>query len=97
MTGICLAAFRLRGLPRPDARATADYFGPKHVGANYGILFSAWGICGFVVPGYFESMLDRARAAGNLAGGYREVYIEMAVLAILVACLTPFLRPPLQD
>jgi OFA family oxalate/formate antiporter-like MFS transporter len=94
MTGICLAAFGYAGYLALMPALTADYFGPKHVGANYGILFSAWGVCGFVVPGYFESLLDRAREAGNLLGGYREVYLEMAVLAILVACLTPFLRPP---
>jgi OFA family oxalate/formate antiporter-like MFS transporter len=97
MIGICLAAFAYAGYLALMPALTADYFGPKNVGANYGILFSAWGICGFVVPGYFESLLDRARAAGNLLAGYREVYLEMAVLAILVACLTPFLRPPLQN
>jgi OFA family oxalate/formate antiporter-like MFS transporter len=97
MTGICLAAFGYAGYLALMPALTADYFGPKHVGANYGILFSAWGICGFVVPGYFESLLDRAREAGNLMAGYREIYLEMAVLAILVACLTPFLRPPLKN
>ena len=94
MAGICLAAFGYAGYLALMPALTADYFGPKNVGANYGILFSAWGICGFVVPGYFESLLDHAREAGNLMAGYREIYLEMAVLAILVACLTPFLRPP---
>jgi hypothetical protein len=73
---------------------TADYFGPKNVGGNYGVLFSAWGICGFVVPGYFERLLDQAREAGNLAAGYREVYLELAVIAGVVGVLSAFLRPP---
>jgi OFA family oxalate/formate antiporter-like MFS transporter len=94
MTGICLAAFGYAGYLALMPAMTADYFGANNVGANYGILFSAWGVCGFVVPGYFESLLDRAREAGNLPAGYREMYLEMAVLSILVACLTPFLRPP---
>ena len=84
----------LRGLPCLDAGPHGGLFRSETCGGEYGILFSAWGVCGFVVPGYFESLLDRAREAGNLLGGYREVYLEMAVLAILVACLTPFLRPP---
>jgi len=94
MIGICLAAFGYAGYLALMPALTADYFGPKNVGANYGILFSAWGVAGFVVPGYFEGLLDRARAAGNLLAGYREVYLEMALLGILVACLTPLLRAP---
>ncbi len=94
MIGICLAAFAYAGYLALMPALSADYFGPKNVGANYGILFSAWGISGFVVPGYLEGLLDRARAAGNLLAGYQEVYMEMAVLAMLVACVAPFLRPP---
>lgn len=30
--------------------ATKDYFGMKNFGANYGLIFSAWGIGGFVFP-----------------------------------------------
>jgi hypothetical protein len=39
-------------------------------------------------------MLDRARAAGNLASGYREVYFGLAALAAIVGVLAAFLRPP---
>lgn len=94
MGGLCLAAFAYAGFLALMPALTADFFGPKNVGANYGVVFSAWGICGFVVPGYFESLLDRAREAGNLAGGYRDVYLQLAVLAAIVAVLALFLRPP---
>jgi OFA family oxalate/formate antiporter-like MFS transporter len=94
MAGICFAAFAYAGYLALMPAMTADYFGPKNVGANYGILFSAWGIAGFVVPGYFEGILDRAREAGNLLAGYREVYLDMAILGMLVLCLTPLLRHP---
>jgi len=30
--------------------ATKDYFGMKNFGANYGLVFSAWGVGGFVFP-----------------------------------------------
>jgi MFS transporter, OFA family, oxalate/formate antiporter len=94
MLGLCLAAFAYAGYLALMPALTADYFGAKNIGGNYGVLFSAWGICGFVVPGYFESLLDRARDAGNLTAGYREVYLELAALAAVVAVLSLFLRPP---
>jgi OFA family oxalate/formate antiporter-like MFS transporter len=92
LAGLCLAAFAYGGYLALMPSLTADYYGPKHLGANYGLLFTAWGVCGFVVPGYFASLLDRARLAGDLAGGYGEVYLTLAVLAVvgaLVAAVLP--------
>ncbi|MCW5983009.1 MAG: hypothetical protein KIT09_33270 [Bryobacteraceae bacterium] len=63
----------------------ADYYGPKHVGANYGLVFTVWGIFGFL------------RLAANLAGGYSEVYLKLAVLALFGAALTEALRPPRRE
>jgi MFS transporter, OFA family, oxalate/formate antiporter len=94
LAGLCLAAFAYGGILALMPALTADYFGPKYVGGNYGMLFSAWGLCGFVVPGYFEGILDRARATGNLAAGYQEVYWKLAVAALIVAVMALFLRPP---
>jgi hypothetical protein len=64
------------------------------VGGNYGFLFLAWGVCGFLIPGYFEAILDRAREAGNLAAGYRDVYWDLAMLAVAVAVLAVLLKAP---
>jgi OFA family oxalate/formate antiporter-like MFS transporter len=94
LAGLCLAAFAYGGILALMPALTADYFGPRYVGGNYGLLFSAWGLCGFLVPGYFEAILDRARAAGNLPGGYQEVYLKLAVIAAAVAALTMLLRSP---
>ena len=94
LTGLCLVAFGYGGYLALMPSFTADYFGPKNVGANYGLMFSAWGICGFIVPGYFARMMDQAKAAGNVAGGYREVYVTLAVLALLCAGVAAALRPP---
>jgi OFA family oxalate/formate antiporter-like MFS transporter len=94
LAGLCIAAFGYAGFLALMPAFTADYFGPKNVGGNYGILFSAWGICGFVVPGYFERMLDRAREMGDLAAGYRHVYLDLAIIAGVVGILAAFLRPP---
>ncbi|MBI1791201.1 MAG: OFA family MFS transporter [Acidobacteria bacterium] len=94
LAGLCLVAFAYGGYLALMPSLTADYYGPKNVGANYGILFSAWGICGFVVPGYFASIMDRARVSNDLAGGYREVYWKLAVLASIGAGVAALLRPP---
>jgi OFA family oxalate/formate antiporter-like MFS transporter len=94
LSGLCIAAIGYAGYLALMPALTADYFGPKNVGGNYGILFTAWGICGFIVPGYFEELLDRAREAGNLADGYRQVYFGLAAIAAAVGLLALFLRPP---
>jgi MFS transporter, OFA family, oxalate/formate antiporter len=94
LTGLCLVAFSYGGYLALMPSMTADFYGPGNVGANYGLLFSAWGICGFVVPGYFAAIMDKARAAGNLAAGYNEVYLTLAALAACGGIVASFLRPP---
>jgi OFA family oxalate/formate antiporter-like MFS transporter len=94
LAGLCLVAFSYGGYLALMPSITADFYGPKNVGANYGLLFSAWGICGFVVPGYFAGIMDKARAAGNLAAGYTEVYWTLAVLATCGGVMAAVLRPP---
>jgi MFS transporter, OFA family, oxalate/formate antiporter len=97
VTGLCLAAFAYGGFLAVMPAFSADYFGQSHVGGNYGLLFFAWGVCGFLVPGYFEGILDHAREAGNLAGGYRDVYLDLAILAAGVAVLAVILRSPKME
>jgi MFS transporter, OFA family, oxalate/formate antiporter len=92
LLGLCFVAFSYGGFLALMPAMTADLFGPKHVGANYGLLFSAWGVCGFVVPGYFAGLLDAARKQNDLAGGYAEVFGMLAVLALVGGGLTILLR-----
>lgn len=87
LLGLCLVAFSYGGFLALMPAMTADFFGAKYVGANYGIVFSAWGICGFLVPGYFASLLDTARGRGDLRGGYAEVFTLLAVLALVGGAL----------
>jgi len=94
LTGLCLVAIGYGGYLALMPSFCADYFGPKNVGANYGLLFSAWGICGFVVPGYFAGIMDKAKAAHNLAGGYNEVYLTLAGLALVGIVAAAFIQPP---
>lgn len=94
LAGLCVAAFCYGGYLALMPSFTADFFGPKSVGANYGLLFTAWGVCGFVVPGYFAGIMDAARAANDIAGGYNQVYFTLAGLSLAGAAITACLRPP---
>jgi MFS family permease len=94
IAGLCLVAFTYGGCLAVMPSLVADFYGDSSIGGNYGLAFSAWGICGFLVPGYFESLLDRARAAGNLAGGYHETYWTLAAFSIAAAFLASFLSAP---
>lgn len=85
LLGMCLAAFAYGGYLALMPAMTADLFGSKSVGANYGMIFSAWGICGFLIPGYFAGILDQARQQGNVSTGYTQVFTTLAVIAL--ACI----------
>ena len=98
LMGLCFVAFSYGGFLALMPAMTADLFGPKHVGANYGLLFSAWGLCGFLVPGYFAGLLDAARKQGDLGAGYAQVFGLLTMLALSGAGLALLLRPrPLRS
>ena len=65
----------------------ADYFGPKYVGAIYGLLLTAWGFASAFGP---LLIAHTRQATGHYAGG-------LHILAIVVLCsaVLPFIvRPP---
>lgn len=94
VAGLCTAGFAYGGYLALMPSFTADYFGSKNLGANYGLLFTAWGLCGFFVPGYFATIMDRAKAAGDLAGGYNQVYFTLAGFAALGVLVSLIVRRP---
>ncbi|MDR3639139.1 MAG: OFA family MFS transporter [Isosphaeraceae bacterium] len=67
---------------------TADYFGPKNLGFNYGLVFIGWGIAFFVpqLGGYLKD------ATGSLNATF---YVSGALLVSAVV-LSRFLRRPLS-
>ncbi len=63
--------------------ATKDYFGLKNFGVNYGLVFSAWGVGGFVFPRVSQMIVaysDSPRMAYILAAG---LLLLGAVLALM--------------
>lgn len=66
---------------------TAGYFGTKNMGANYGLVFTAWG-----VGGVFGSMT--AGTIVDSTGSYAIAYAVAAGLCLLAAGLTFATKPP---
>lgn len=67
--------------------ATKDYYGPKNMGVNYGLVYTSWGFGGFLL----------ALVAGRLYDLYNTfayAYYGAAVLLALAAATTFALRPP---
>jgi OFA family oxalate/formate antiporter-like MFS transporter len=67
---------------------TADYFGPKNLGFNYGLVFIGWGVA-FFVPQLGGYLTD---ATGSLSATF---YLSGALLVSAVI-LSRFLRRPLS-
>jgi len=64
-----------------------DYYGLKNFGTNYGLVFTAWGVGGFLL----------AKGAGMLYDQYQtfnHAYIGAAILLIIAAIMVFFVKPP---
>jgi MFS family permease len=86
IAGACIIGFNFGGNFALFPAATADFFGNKNVGLNYGWVFLAYGvagICGPLIAGYFT---DAAKAAAEAAATP-----QAALLAKLAAWRMPFL------
>jgi OFA family oxalate/formate antiporter-like MFS transporter len=94
LAGLCLAVFAFGGYLALMPAVTADYYGPKNVGANYGLVFTAFGASGFFVPRYFAQLVDAAKKAGNIAAGYNQVYLILAGMAAAGGLLALAMRAP---
>jgi len=70
--------------------ATADYFGTKNVGINYGFVFTAYGVAGIIGPILGGQVFD-------LTGSYLWAFIPSGILCILAAILSMFTKSPHQS
>ena len=67
--------------------ATADYFGTKNLGMNYGLVFTSYGVAGIVGPLLGGMVFD-------MTGSYLWAFMPAGVLCLFAACLAFLLRPP---
>lgn len=68
--------------------ASADYYGVKNLGVNYGILFTAFGVAGVWGPMLGASIRDRF-------GTYSTSFTISAILLLVGAALAFLIKPPL--
>jgi MFS family permease len=76
ITGLCYGA-----LFSVFPAATADLFGLKNFGANFGLLFTAWGLSGIIGP------LTAARVF-DVTGAYNRAYLIAGCLVIISLILS---------
>jgi len=94
LAGLCLVGFCYGGYLALMPSLTADYFGARHIGANYGLLFTAWGAAGFLLPLYSSTLVAAAKAAGRIAAGYDQVFYLLAGLAVTAAAVSFLTKRP---
>jgi OFA family oxalate/formate antiporter-like MFS transporter len=71
-----------------------DYYGLKNFGVNYGLVFTAWGVGGFVASLGAGAVHDYCIKNDITPYGYTYAYYVAAVLLILAAAVSFALKPP---
>ncbi|SES89927.1 MFS transporter, OFA family, oxalate/formate antiporter [Nitrosomonas marina] len=66
---------------------TADFFGTRHVGINYGLMFTAYGVAGIAGPILAGSVFD-------MTGSYLWAFIPAGVACFAAAGISLGLKPP---
>jgi OFA family oxalate/formate antiporter-like MFS transporter len=66
---------------------TKDLWGLKNFGMNYGIVFTAWGVGGFVLP-RIQQMLQAK------SGSYTSSFVVAALLLLVGTAMTFLIKPP---
>jgi MFS transporter, OFA family, oxalate/formate antiporter len=69
------------------ASTTADFYGTRNLGLNYGVLFTAWGFSGILGPGTAGRIYDRF-------GDYRYAFFSAAVFAAIAFVSLLLARQP---
>lgn len=68
---------------------TADFFGIKNLGVNYGIIFTGWGVAGIIGPIIGGRVVD-------LTGSYNGSYIVAGIMLIIGVLLVKLIKAPAQ-
>jgi MFS transporter, OFA family, oxalate/formate antiporter len=66
---------------------TKDFYGLKNFGVNYGLVFTAWGVGGFVLPLIAGKLHDTYQT-------YAYAYYIASALLVLAAIVTFLVKPP---
>jgi len=108
LLGICVVGLCFGGYLALYPAVTADYYGTKHLGANYGWMFSAYGAGGLFGP-FLAAWLMKVvtkmpyqvtEPGGKVAerlfavGNYRPAFLVAGIACLVAACLCLLLRAP---
>ncbi|MDD4226042.1 MAG: OFA family MFS transporter [Mariniphaga sp.] len=85
ITGAAIAGLSYGSLFALFPAATADYFGMKNLGVNYGLVFTGWGIAGVIGPILGGLVVDQT-------GTYTISYLVSAVLLIIGSIMVFFMK-----
>ncbi|WP_028023402.1 L-lactate MFS transporter [Enterovibrio calviensis] len=72
---------------------TADYYGLKNYGGNYGVLYTAWGVSGFIGPVVAATAVDMT---GNYVMAYT-ICAAMLGVAVVLSLVTKPVKVQAQD
>ena len=72
------------------ASTCADFYGTRHMGVNYGLLFSAWGVAGIIGPVIAGRVFDAT-------GEYQQAFFIAAGLAVVALISLAFARQPNRE
>jgi len=70
--------------------ATADFWGTKNAGINYGMLFTAWGVAGIIGPRIGGTLFDKYH-------NYQAAFYAAAALAAVALLCELFARRPTHE
>lgn len=87
LIGMCLVGFSFGGFLAVMPSITADFYGTAYLGANYGFLFTAYGISGVVAP----FLIDYLKTS---TGGFTTAMYIFAGLAVVGIVLAFTVRAP---
>ena len=74
-----------------NAATTADFWGTKNAGINYGMLFTAWGVAGIIGPRIAGVLFDKYK-------NYQMAFYSAAVLAVVaLLCELAAKRPTVPE
>lgn len=72
---------------------TKDFYGLKNFGMNYGLVFTSWGIGGFVLAQFAARVFD-GKVVEAWAGSYKFAFYTSAVLLVIAGILTFIVKAP---
>ena len=83
----CWVGFQFGGNLALFPLLTAEYFGTRHLGANYGLVFTAYGTGGVVGPIFAGSIWDTLHS-------YHWAFFSAAAGCLIAMILALIVRPP---